>query len=851
MEVGKFKSLGEGKVTGVSDNKAANEWKPPLRRHINPEGVVEFLTIRVRVLNGESEHDFHARFPNGPLYANTVCRAIAEKEQLRDTESKIFSLWVVSKDLGSLLLMVLKYTHFPEAENAQHHINHHWFIYRREASITIREEIAMAGDTAIKLLFGEAKRNTLTKRWVCTQLAASTVAGMQLQIAYGDYDEKRTPPGFLSDDIGRLEQLIPVGMSSKLRASQWEEIITVQYKTMMGLTIPEVRLKFLEFSRELPCYGCAVFPVCSELPPSGFFEYRTQNWFIGVGPNGINIMDHDNQKYIASVKWSEATWRTGTDQFYLTSFRNGKAKEFYLITPQTLMIENLCRKLKYKWAKEAGIIAPNKGGSALNLASKRYVPLEKVVVEETKGKRGSENLMASKKDGSRRGSENLLGKERFKGSMEQVSASIESLGKRSRTILKGSAEQLSGTVNKLSSILHQDDKLLQEIRRARNAGTPITASAEALDMIQDVKLPSSNTNLKSSQNLNDSKENIKQQAVPVREAKSVENILTSKENLQHQHHKLRSNENVSKPKDNKPKEHSKLANSATVNEPTPAAAQEDSNQKPLPENAVISLTPKSSANANPTSKFSNKPNEFQPTHGHKFSNKPDSFAASSQSNKPIDEAKSSDPESTSSSAKEQKSLFNNAKMQRPFRPSSSVQNNSSEVALLAQLSDLGSSLDQNAKLSVPDSLKTARGPVNNPKSRLTEADFELLAKKEESAKQKAKEAAVPQIQVDNSADTPGSDREDHKPKVSHDSSKHSVTNEEPPQHSRKQSIVNENIPQTYVKSKASVRKTMIGKISEAITQPMEVNRRVNDKFDLDQHLGGVGPTQLIDKRENK
>lgn len=112
MEVGKFKSLGEGKVTGVSDNKAANEWKPPLRRHINPEGVVEFLTIRVRVLNGESgsfniilEHDFHARFPNGPLYANTVCRAIAEKEQLQDMESKIFSLWVVSKDLGSLLLM--------------------------------------------------------------------------------------------------------------------------------------------------------------------------------------------------------------------------------------------------------------------------------------------------------------------------------------------------------------------------------------------------------------------------------------------------------------------------------------------------------------------------------------------------------------------------------------------------------------------------------------------------------------------------------------------------------------------------------------------------------------------------
>ncbi|KAJ3325712.1 hypothetical protein HDV06_003514 [Boothiomyces sp. JEL0866] len=742
MEVGKFKSLGEGKVTGVSDNKT-NEWKPPLRRHINPEGIVEFLTIRVRVLNGES------------------------------------------------------------------------------VSITIREEIALAGDIGIKLLFGEAKRNTLTKRWVCSQLAASTIAGMQLQIAYGDYDEKRTPLGFLSEDISRLEQLIPVGMSSKLRASQWEEIITVQYKTMMGLSIPE--------------------------------------------------------KYIANVKWSEATWRTGTDQFYLTSFKNGKAKEFYLITPQTMMIENLCRKLKYKWAKEAGIIASNKASSIQNLASKRYAPLEKVVVDQPKGRRGSENIINKKEPSSRRGSENFLGKDKLKGSMEHVGASIESLTKRSKTILKGSAEQLSGTMNKLTSILNQDDKVLQEIRRAKNAGGPITASAEAVNTIQDVKLPSSHTNLKTSQNLSDSKENVKHQVNSPKESKTVENVTTSKENLQHQPQKLRNIDNTP----SKPKEPSKLvestgASSAKTAGPQGTQGQQNSTQPTLPQQ---NLQHHQKLSNNPNPKLSSKPNDVQPIHAHKLSNKPDGSSGSQQSSTLQDSAKPAESDSQSSSVREQKPLFNNARLQKPFRPSSpSVQNNTNELALLAQLDDLGSSLDQNVKLSRPDSLKKARGPVNSPKSRLTEADFALLAKLDESAKakeeQKVKEAPVEakpkedpkpapvHVNIDTVEENEALDKQDtitkdRKPKTSHNSSKHSANNDDlaalPQNQGRKQSIVNENVQQTFVKPKnsASRKRTIVGKITEAISQPMEVNKRVNDKFDFDKHLGGVGPTQLIDKRENK
>jgi hypothetical protein len=99
----KFKSAADASASGVNQSK---EWKQPLRRHINPNTQkVEFVTILVRVLNGEAEHDFHARFSEPVLKASIVCTAIAEKEQLSLSESKLFSLWVVAKDLGIIGLI--------------------------------------------------------------------------------------------------------------------------------------------------------------------------------------------------------------------------------------------------------------------------------------------------------------------------------------------------------------------------------------------------------------------------------------------------------------------------------------------------------------------------------------------------------------------------------------------------------------------------------------------------------------------------------------------------------------------------------------------------------------------------
>ena len=161
-----------------------------------------------------------------------------------------------------------------------------------------------------------------------------------------------------------------------MRVAQWEEIITVQYKAVMGLSkleaIEQYKFvtRFMAFVRKMPSYGCSFFPTCTQLPPSGFFEYRSQNWFIGVGPNAVVILDSTYGKLVHVFKWNEIYWRSAPDQFTIMVTRREKYKEFAFITPQAAIVANLCKKLKYTYFKETGALAFKPSSTPVQVSGK-------------------------------------------------------------------------------------------------------------------------------------------------------------------------------------------------------------------------------------------------------------------------------------------------------------------------------------------------------------------------------------------------------------------------------------------------------------------------------------------------
>ncbi|KAJ3049421.1 FERM domain-containing protein 8, partial [Rhizophlyctis rosea] len=401
-----------GKNQTIHAPEAAREaaWVPPLRRHGGLNGGPGFITICVRVLSGDSEHDFNAKFAEGgQLLAGKVCSAIAGKEGLSDAGKEVFALWIVGKDLEIQLrpdldifevmkrwhLLVLQYTHYPEAIDCFHPINRHWFVYRREATTPRSYERTLTEDAVIRLLYGEAKRNVMTSRYLCTPEDAATLGGMLLQVAFGNYDPQKHTKGYLSQGDQFFRHVLPYRLHGTFKPKKWEQLLMKEHQKNAGRGEAEIRHMYLEFVRRWACYGCSFFPVCKDKPPHGFFEFRLQQMSIGVGPEGVVVMDLKRQNYVVVTQWSYLTWKHSDDKIFLNvapsdketdggsgsgngkSGKKGKiAWKFY--TPQAKMIHNLAVRCKYLYLKRMHEMSVGGPAGPVSTAAATTMPITSV-----------------------------------------------------------------------------------------------------------------------------------------------------------------------------------------------------------------------------------------------------------------------------------------------------------------------------------------------------------------------------------------------------------------------------------------------------------------------------------------
>ncbi len=75
-------------------------WRTPLQTHNLRNGTVAFVTIRVRVMLGDAEQDINIKFDQANVLVEAICQAVALKQGLSNVAARLFSLWIIGKDLG-------------------------------------------------------------------------------------------------------------------------------------------------------------------------------------------------------------------------------------------------------------------------------------------------------------------------------------------------------------------------------------------------------------------------------------------------------------------------------------------------------------------------------------------------------------------------------------------------------------------------------------------------------------------------------------------------------------------------------------------------------------------------------
>lgn len=161
--------------------------------------------------------------------AAQVCAQVGQKLDISPEALKVFSLWIVVSELGTSLIFknnqnsytyhqhhatelqirpkmdlyemvdkwprwLEKYTH--TTDDSEKTAGSYKIVFKREAMVTKDQERQIKDETAIKLLYGEARNNMMNGRYPITSLEdAVQLAGIQLQVNYSDFNAGKHGPG--------------------------------------------------------------------------------------------------------------------------------------------------------------------------------------------------------------------------------------------------------------------------------------------------------------------------------------------------------------------------------------------------------------------------------------------------------------------------------------------------------------------------------------------------------------------------------------------------------------------------------------------------------------------------------
>ncbi|KNC47368.1 uncharacterized protein AMSG_03802, partial [Thecamonas trahens ATCC 50062] len=201
-----------------------------------------------------------------------------------------------------------------------------------------RKELLCIEVTALTLLYHQAKADVINSVIPTHGPDAIELAGIQMQIEFGNYDEAARAPGFLEDN-GLLDQFVPArSLANKLHtAREWETVIFQNYAEHFGKSHDAALRSYLNAARRSKYYGGRVF-----LPAKCYHRgslISTARVQAIIASNQFMIVDPKSQKALWSFPFASLSeWKVSADglsfAFYVVPKNKQKLDPFVLETPQ-------------------------------------------------------------------------------------------------------------------------------------------------------------------------------------------------------------------------------------------------------------------------------------------------------------------------------------------------------------------------------------------------------------------------------------------------------------------------------------------------------------------------------------
>jgi len=154
----------------------------------------------------------------------------------------------------------------------------------------------------------QALWSVIESEYPCTIEDAVRLAGLQVQIVYGDHKPGSHTAGFLTQN---LKNFVPADLYSMKKPSEWEALIFKAHAMNTGKTAEEAKLEYLEIVKQWPFYGTTFYPPCRSVNN----RKLPGKVIIGVNAEGILLLKRDKELVSTHPFTEICSWASSSTTF--------------------------------------------------------------------------------------------------------------------------------------------------------------------------------------------------------------------------------------------------------------------------------------------------------------------------------------------------------------------------------------------------------------------------------------------------------------------------------------------------------------------------------------------------------
>jgi len=183
------------------------------------------------------------------------------------------------------------------------------FLFKKKTFI--RDDDRELSDLVARhLVYIQALASVVNADYPTSPEQAVRLAGLQVQVVYGDHNASTHVPGFLTTN---LKDYIPKTLFPTKKPAEWESIIFAEHAKHKGKSADEAKLGYLSLVKKSQFYGTTFYPPCKSVNNGRKIPNKV---IIGVNADGIMLLKPKDKELISTHPFTEiCSWASSSTTF--------------------------------------------------------------------------------------------------------------------------------------------------------------------------------------------------------------------------------------------------------------------------------------------------------------------------------------------------------------------------------------------------------------------------------------------------------------------------------------------------------------------------------------------------------